>query len=207
MDLLGNIYKYPTMSMAVDSSHLLKLHRELIDGLREELTSKTLPKFLLDMGEGIKNQDNRCTADPMFEVRYDQYLITEEGYNESHFELLNENDETVYHSEKSDSVETLEAYLLDNEEGWCRVWCEDRGLCLPESACESVIEGLDLPPSLRKIHLQKVPVTVNAHFTEKDAQAFIDRKQHDYPPLYTHVTSLYFCENMKQLREWIKNLT
>ncbi len=37
MDIDGKIYSYPTMSMALNQSHLLELHRELIDELRKEL--------------------------------------------------------------------------------------------------------------------------------------------------------------------------
>jgi hypothetical protein len=37
MDIYGKVYKYPTMSMAVDRGHLLDLHRQLIDELRAEI--------------------------------------------------------------------------------------------------------------------------------------------------------------------------
>ena len=65
----------------------------------------------------------------------------------------------------------------------------------------------DLPEGFKKIHMQEIEVTVNSHFTESDAEAFIDRKQHDYPPLYTYAISLCYCYNMAELRRWLISLT
>lgn len=50
-------------------------------------------------------------------------------------------------------------------------------------------------------------VVMGAFLTEQDANWFINRKQHDYPKLYTYVTSMYFSVQMKELRAWIKGLT
>ena len=55
--------------------------------------------------------------------------------------------------------------------------------------------------------MQEVEITVNSHFTEKGAQQFIDRKQHDYPKLYIYAISLCYVEQMRQLRDWIKGLS
>ena len=171
------------------------------------------PKFLVEMSKQLNTQGNRMTADPLFEVRYKQSLVTEEGYNESHFEIISEEGDTLYHSEKSDDYSKLAEHLIENEEEWCNSWCEENEV---ELCGEAFIEYFkdnydhelyDLPDDIKKLHMQEIEVTVNSHFTEADANAFIDRKQHDYPKLYTYAISMCYCWNMVELRQWIMSIT
>ena len=178
-----------------------------------------IPEFLIEMSKRLNKQDNRMTSDPLFEVRYKQSLITEQGYNESHFEIVNDDGETLYHSTNSDDFYELAEYLYEYENEWCKSWIDDRDLFDDVYPVKDINnfnlifndyfnEYLDdLPDSLRKFHMQEIEVTVCSHFTEAAAQAFIDRKQHDYNKLYIYAISLYFCEEMKQLRNWILELT
>ena len=55
--------------------------------------------------------------------------------------------------------------------------------------------------------MQKEMKIINSHLTEEGAKQFIARKQHDYPKLYTYVYSMYHCNQMKELRSWIKGLS
>ena len=48
---------------------------------------------------------------------------------------------------------------------------------------------------------------VTTHLTEADANWFIQRKQHDYPKLYTYVESAYWSPQLRELEDWIKQLT
>lgn len=173
-----------------------------------------IPDFLIEMSKQINSQNNRMTADPLFEVRYKTHLITQEDYNESHWEIFCEDGHTLYHSKKSDDFGVLAEYLFDYDQDWCEQWFSfnDIDFKFSESSFIHFFTDLfdhdldDLPDGIKKLHLQEIEVTVNAHFTEVDAQAFIDRKQHDYPKLYIYAISLYFCENMTKLRNWIKEL-
>jgi hypothetical protein len=58
-----------------------------------------------------------------------------------------------------------------------------------------------------KIHLQETEEVVKTCLTEADANWFIQRKQHDYPKLYTYAESMCFCPQMIELRNWIMSLT
>ena len=49
-------------------------------------------------------------------------------------------------------------------------------------------------------------IVKSAFLTEADANWFINRKQHDYPKLYTYVESMYYCPQMIELRNWIMSL-
>ncbi|EGR2446752.1 TPA: DNA N-6-adenine-methyltransferase [Vibrio cholerae] len=46
-----------------------------------------IPDFLIEMSKQMHEQNNRITADPIWQVRHKQYLVTEQGYNESHWEI------------------------------------------------------------------------------------------------------------------------
>ena len=178
---------------------------------------KNIPDFLIEMSNHINEQDNRATADPFFEVRHKKYLITEQDYNEHHYEIMDEEGNTLHHEIFSDDYNDLCEHLYDCHRGWCEDWFlteseeEDRVFNLVN--LKTLFDGIwdydyfTLPYEISKIYLQEIEVTVNTHFTEADAQAFIDRKQHDYPKLYIYATSLYYCENMSRLRRWIKDLT
>lgn len=176
---------------------------------------REIPDFLMEMSKRINQQDNRMTSDPMFEVRYKDYLVTEEGYNESHWEFVSDDGDVLYHSGRDESFDDLALYLYENESDWCSCWICENNLSDVQVDEFAFIElfnehfNLDydeIPDGVRKIHMQEIEVTVNSHFTEADAQAFIDRKQHDYPRLYIYATSLCFCWNMIELRNWIKGL-
>ena len=78
-----------------------------------------IPDFLIEMSERLNTQDNRLTAHPLFEVRYKQHLITEEGYNESHWEIVDEEEgETLYNSQYSENYNELAEYLYLYEDSW-----------------------------------------------------------------------------------------
>ena len=65
----------------------------------------------------------------------------------------------------------------------------------------------DFPDAYRVIHLQELYKIVWTGLTEYAANQFINRKQHDYPDLYTYVESAYWSPQLVELQEWIKSLT
>ena len=149
----------------------------------------------------------------MFEVRYKTTLVTEQGYNESHFEIISEGGETLYHSINSECFTELAEHLLENCTSWCKSWLEEYDIeFLSDSFVECFNENyyldgwFSLPDDIVKIHMQEIEVTVNSHLTEASAKAFIKRKQHDYPKLYTYAVSMCYCPQMIELRDWIKGL-
>ena len=171
-----------------------------------------IPDFLKEMSKQMNEQNNRCTADPLFEVRYKTSLVTESGYNESHFEIMDEEGRTLHHSGKDSDYGGLAEHLVEHHQGWCISWCEDHDIELKEGAfteyfpCDFDPDIEDLPGEIKALSMQEIEITVNSHFTEIDAQAFIDRKQHDYPKLYIYAISMCYCWNMTKLRNWIKGL-
>ncbi|ABM25342.1 conserved hypothetical protein [Shewanella sp. W3-18-1] len=182
-----------------------------------------IPAFLLEMSQQMHQQDNRCTAEPIWQVRCKRYLPTEEGYDEHHWEIVDtDGDATaLYRSDKCDK-QALAEWLAENDLGWCDQWLEaidvsadiDNLEAFSEIFIESFIDDFNvesdydqLPDPLKKFHLQETEEVIKTCFTEADARAFIARKQHDYPKLYTYVESMVFCPQMIQLRHWIMSLT
>lgn len=184
-----------------------------------------IPEFLLEMSKQLNKQDNRMTADPLFEVRYKKYIVTEEDYNQHHWEVINDEGDSYYHSENDENLNELAEYLFEYHKEWCIEWLEvnriehemnpdrwpddysDLEAFQDIFNCEFDFGWHYLPYDLKKLHMQEIEVTVNSHFTEADANAFIKRKQHDYPPLYTYAISMCYCWNMIELRKWIMSLS
>lgn len=176
-----------------------------------------IPDFLIEMSKQLHEQDNRITAEPIFEVRCKRYLVTEEGYNESHWELLHPEDEgrPIYSTKDGFDWSESKFEFYEGNEDWCNEWLKDRGLMCNEIEFkdhfdfvehkEQVFE--DWPDGYYVIHLQEAEETIKSCLTEADAKAFIARKQHDYPKLYTYANSMVFCPQMIELRNWIMSLT
>lgn len=182
---------------------------------------KDIPEFLLEMSKQMNEQPNRCTSHPFWQVRCKRYLVTEEGYNESHWEICDiEDGTTLYHSEKDDSYQDLFNYLIENQQSWLKEWASDYGLMDIEQIDEDCIDDLsdafesyfdpewqDMPETLKKFHMQEIEEVVTTHLTQADAEWFIKRKKHDYPKLYTYVESAYWSPQLRELQDWIKSLT
>lgn len=183
-----------------------------------------IPAFLLEMSQQMHQQDNRCTAEPIWQVRCKRYLPTEEGYDEHHWEIFDTDGGTaLYRSDKSDMKQALAEWLAENDHQWCSNWlfdndidevCHDVSHTFDEVFIEAFIDKFNLesdhdqlPDPLKKFHLQETEEVIRSCLTEADARAFIARKQHDYPKLYTYVESMVFCPQMIQLRNWIMSLT
>lgn len=183
-----------------------------------------IPAFLLEMSQQMHQQDNRCTAEPIWQVRCKRYLPTEEGYDEHHWEIVDTDAGTVlYWSHVSDIKQALAEWLAENDHEWCSNWlldndidqvCHGDGHAFDDVFIQAFIDDFDvesdhdqLPDPLKKFHLQETEEVIKTCLTEADARAFIARKQHDYPKLYTYVESMVFCPQMIQLRHWIMSLT
>lgn len=166
-----------------------------------------IPDFLLEMSRQMREQPNRCTSHPFWQVRCKRYLPTLDGYNTDHYEVCGD-EGVIYRSDYP--VSELHEFLLDEHEEWCKQWAEENH---PDYEYAEAIEtwfDLDydeLPDGLTKIPVQEVEDIVSTHMTEHDANWFIQRKQHDYPKLYTYVESAYWSPQIKQLQDWIISLT
>lgn len=161
-----------------------------------------IPNFLLEMSKQMSEQPSRCTAHPFWQVRCKRFVITEEGYNEHHFILCGDDGEFF----RSDIDPCPNEALLERHEEFCKQWSEENELDFLESySFEDRAE--DLPDGVKKLYMQEVEEVVSTHLTQHDAEWFIKRKQHDYPPLYTYVESAYWSPQLKQLQDWIINLT
>ncbi|WP_297533003.1 hypothetical protein [Thalassolituus sp.] len=51
-----------------------------IDALEAQWQAEAIPGFIREMGERLRTQDNRITADPLFCVFEKDYVVAEEGY-------------------------------------------------------------------------------------------------------------------------------
>lgn len=175
-----------------------------------------VPEFLLEMSKQMNEQPNRSTSHPFWQVRCNRFLVTEEGYNEHHWELIHDDQEglpTYSTNPHCDNVALSEDFEQDNKE-WCKSWIEENidSECVGEDSEFRDFfnfednKDCDWPEGYRVIHLQKVEEVVSTHLTEHDANWFIKRKQHGYPKLYTYVESAYWSPQLRELQDWIISL-
>ncbi|MEL4370703.1 ead/Ea22-like family protein [Shewanella xiamenensis] len=185
-----------------------------------------IPAFLLEMSQQMHQQQSPYIVEPVWQVRCKRYLVTEEGYNDHHWEIIDADSygRALYRSDLDPRFKaTLAEWLSENDHQWCSNWlfdndidevCHDVSHTFDEVFIEAFIDKFNLesdhdqlPDPLKKFHLQETEEVIKTCLTEADARAFIARKQHDYPKLYTYVASMVFCPQMIQLRHWIMSLT
>lgn len=162
-----------------------------------------IPKFLMEMSEQLNTQDNRITAEPLFCVYYDEKGPPSGDYADGH-EYYDDEGLVGY-------FEDYRQLLIDNvdsNEEYVERLLESAGCDNLGEVCEEDLYIFDeYTMGVHKGFCLKKKRFVKASLTEAGAQQFIDRKQHDYPPLYIYVESMCYQWQMIELRNWIKSLT
>jgi len=179
----------------------------------------TIPDFLLEMSKQINTQDNRITADPVWQVRCKRTRPTASEYSDRFVIFDHEQQEEVADSGSDENINfQISDYLcLEDEDmpAWLDAWiCAEGGEF--DSQADKREYFLDNYDHVRDgiasewdvVWIEEYEDVVKGAFlTEADANWFIKRKQHDYPKLYTYVESMCFCPQMIELRKWIMELT
>ena len=178
-----------------------------------------IPTFLIEMSEQMNNEDNRCTADPVWQVRCKRTRPTGQEFSDR-FEIIDRENDYSLVAENISDIEVNEQIInyLDCDindlpvilEEW--VDSQGEGLETGEDKIEYFVENFDCQyDELQGFELVWVEeyddIVQGAFLTEQDANWFINRKQHDYPSLFTYVESMYFCPQMKELRKFIKSIS
>lgn len=173
--------------------------------------NKEIPDFLIDLSKQLNEQPSRSTAHPFYQVRCKRPYVTMEGYSSAYFDVYND-DGVIFSSNWKNhgcKDEHLAEYLIENYHDWLCDTFED----VEVIDVDFLLENFDfdecdnLPEGLTKIWLQEVEEVVSTHLTLDAAEAFIRRKQHDYPKLFTYAESAYWSPQLRQLQDWIKSLT
>ena len=173
-----------------------------------------VPKWLFEISNQMNTDEKRATSHPFWQVRNKEYVVTEQGYNEHHFEICGD-DGCLYHSNRDDGFEELAQDLLETDSEWCKCWldCNNDELdfsddvFISEFCDEFDPDSENLPPDYKVVYMQEIEVVLTTHLTKSDAEWFISRKKHDYPNAYTYVESAYWSPQFKQLQDWIKSLS
>jgi len=174
-----------------------------------------IPQFLIELSKQMNEQDNYGTAHPFFQVRNKRYVITEEDYNEHHWEVYDTDDcEVVYRSDIDENLDDLAFELHEEYKDWCIDFCRTNwSACSNYKSFESLFNDNfdksyhELPERYRICYMQEVEEVISTHLTEAEADWFIERKKHDYPRAYKWTASAYWSKDIKNLQDWIKSLT
>ena len=176
-----------------------------------------IPDWLIEMSKQMSSDEKRGTAFPFWQVRNKVYLITEEGYSEHHFEIVNTEEGIVlYRSDTDISFSDLAIDLYESEPDWCNGWLTEKDIEIFEGknfedvfneSFDPELDCDDLPDGYKKFYMQEVEEVLTTHLTKADAEWFIERKRHDYPNAYTYVASAYWSPQFRSLQDWIRALT
>jgi len=167
-----------------------------------------IPDFILELSKQLNEQPSRCTAHPFYQVRCKRKYVTAEDYSSDLFEIVGP--EGVEWSEGQDN-EDLAEHLAEHYPDWVREQFED--YVDEDSDLEQIVlehfefDCSDLPDGLRKVYMQEIDEVVSTHLTLDASEQFIKRKQHDYPKLFTYAESAYWSPQLRQLQDWLKQLT
>lgn len=161
--------------------------------------NKPHPDFLLELSKQLNEQDNRITADPLFCVYYDEKVPTSEDYSDD-FEWFDHEESEVI-GDDDDLIE----YLKENHLEWLQNYATGEEVEVSDVTIDD-LEWETLPSKIDKVHYLKKKHFVKASLTEAGAQQFIDRKQHDYSPLYIYAESMCYQWQMIELRKWLLSL-
>jgi len=155
-----------------------------IDALEAQWQAEAIPGFIREMGERLRTQDNRITADPLFCVFQKRTIVVPDEYDHECIEWFSGDDQCTAEEEEAERLEELRS---DMESDY---WHEDT---IP-------LDGKEF----RRIAVAEYDEFVTASFTEDDANDHIRMNGHNLRKPFVFVTSLYRTPEMIELREWLK---
>lgn len=177
--------------------------------LRGFIVKTEIPEFLLEMSKQMNEQPILCTDHPLFQVRCKREITCAEG-REWFWVLVDacQDNHEIYSTITCDSDYFFD-YIRENKPNLVEAWEEDKSCDFNPYNFDIERDYYDLDQfgQIEKVPMQIIEEVVSTHFTQHDAERFIERKQHDYPKLYIYVQSAYWSPQIKQLQDWIKNLT
>lgn len=178
-----------------------------------------LPDFLLEMSRQMHQQGTGGASNPIWIVAYDELITSAQDYGDYFVLVDTQNDNAVLYSAQDCDAQMLVEHVKKQFPVHFKEWYEENMDDGPDDDVNTIAGCIDDPCGwidelgineglIERLEMQKVTCEVKACLTHADAQAFITRKQHDYPhKLYTFVKSMVFCPQMVELREWILSLT
>ena len=148
-----------------------------IEALEAQWQAEAVPGFIREMGERLRTQDNRITADPLFCVFEKDYVVTEEGYDHDRIDWADIRDEYTLIDPDSDKWHRLEALYQ---------------------------AGRDVGDNYQRNAVKFIDKFVTAAFTEAGANDHIRMNGHNLRKPFIYVSSLFRTPEMIELREWLK---
>ena len=148
-----------------------------IESLKAEWKAEAIPGFIREMGERLRTQDNRITADPLFCVFEKDYVVAEEGYGHDRIDWGDIRDEYTLIDPDSDKWHRLESLYQ---------------------------AGREVGDNYQRNAVKLVDKFVTAAFTEAGANDHIRMNGHNLRKPFVYVTSLFRTPEMIELREWLK---
>ena len=173
-------FEYQNEQLFFDAGRWAMLVAERISRLgAQQQKVVELPTSFTVIGENIRSQNNRCTADPIFCVFEKVPTPAAEGYNHTRIEW--------YDSDHDRDTTPLQAARLEALFDGGR--CDDN-----DYKC------------WRRLAMHDVDTFVTACFTFKGCEDYLAQNGHNLRQPFVYVTSAYRNDEYKAVREWMMQL-
>ncbi|EQM71622.1 hypothetical protein L682_30025 [Aquipseudomonas alcaligenes OT 69] len=137
----------------------------------------SVPRELLEAGQMIRTQDNRCTDAPLFAVMKKQAIVTSPDHDYDYIEWVNVDDDYAVASDtKARRLEALYDGCRDVPEGW------------------------------ERFAMKEIDVFVTACFTEQGCKDFLARDGHNHRKPFIYAFGSYRNAEFRAIREWLAAL-
>ena len=140
-----------------------------------------IPSFLLEMSKQINTQDNRITAEPIWQVCYDKEHVTADGYeNYVTYGDINDGEYSLIFSSESGSYadnDHATDWLMEHKPDFCMELSARRDEPVKDMDFEDIFHEID-DCNIQQNFMTRRREVVKSCLTESDAEWFIQRKQH-----------------------------
>ncbi|WP_165680127.1 hypothetical protein [Metapseudomonas otitidis] len=151
--------------------------RELYALPPQQPDAVSVPREVLDVGQLIRTQDNRCTDAPLFAVMKKQAIVTSPDHDYDYIEWVNvEDDYAVASDTKARRLEALYDGCRDVPEGW------------------------------ERFAMKEIDVFVTACFTEQGCKDFLARDGHNHRKPFIYAFGSHRNAEFRAIREWLAAL-
>ena len=150
---------------------------------------------LKQIGEEIKTQDNRATADPIFILFDREKMPTDSHYSDDYIYIDVDDD----NHEIDGNAKELRKYVKDTLE--TRQLPDD----IDTMDEDKLLELLERYHKIDKVYVKTIDVFKQAFFTNKSAHEFMESNMHHFNDPYVYCDSLYRNYEMQAIRNALMN--
>ena len=175
-------------------------------------------EFLKEMKERMNNQDNACTAHPIYTVKTKRQIVVHEEYGDADYKEwfidMGGEPTTFIHDDGGEHIreihDALKEYLFEDGEEESDEKFPYTYETFAEKLDEETWFGSEWNPKdiedvrIGCVSIKEIDIFETACFTRKGAEEYIERHKHNLYKPFIYVHSLYGNPEMREIRKLLK---